>query len=436
MSMVSKSPSKIRPATDQLRGRVLLVSHNFPPTIGPESSLVRLNTIDLVNRGWDVVVLTTTSTHMHQKVDQNTLLGLPEGLCVLRTPSWEAVFRRRFPRIGSLVLSILVKVLPEIFLAWALSAVPAGLRWLNDNGPSLIYSRATKHVSNLAGLWIKRRTGLPWIAHFSDPWLGYPMNPIQIWLGRQIEKRIFAEADAVVTVSRQLASHFAGLYPLAASKIVVIPHGYERMMESLPTTQDLNTPRVLNILHAGSFMPGLREPTSLFRGLARLARRSNLKGRIMVTLVGDDTRRYQRMAEEFGVSSLVELRDSLPFQECQNIVSTSDVLLVIDTPGFDGVFLPTKLIEYLAHRKPVIGITEQGSAVYDVLQECGLSFADIHDPESIADAFENMLSLWSDGELDSALPHRESAESYAIENVNRKLDDLLLTFSSKLNDKV
>jgi len=142
------------------------------------------------------------------------------------------------------------------------------------------------------------------------------------------------------------------------------------------------------------------------------------------------------MAEEFGVSSLVELRDSLPFQECQNIVSTSDVLLVIDTPGFDGVFLPTKLIEYLAHRKPVIGITEQGSAVYDVLQECGLSFADIHDPESIADAFENMLSLWSDGELDSALPHRESAESYAIENVNRKLDDLLLTFSSKLNDKV
>jgi glycosyltransferase involved in cell wall biosynthesis len=420
------------PSTDQLRGRVLLVSHNFPPTIGPESSLVRLNTIDLVNRGWDVTVLTTTSTHIHQKMDQNSLLGLPEGLCVMRTPSWEAVFRRRFPRFGSLTLSFLIHLVPEIFLTWALSAVPAGLRWLNDNGPSIIYSRATKHVSNVAGLWIKKRTGLPWIAHFSDPWLGYPMNSIQIWLGRQIEKRIFAEADAVVTVSRQLASHFAGLYPLAASKIVVIPHGYEKKLESIPATPKCDAPRVLTILHAGSFMPGLREPTCLFRGLSHLAKRLPLHGRIMVTLVGDDTRRYQEMADEFGISDLVELSDSLPFHECQKKVSSSDVLLVIDTPGFEGVFLPTKLIEYLAHRKPVIGITEHGSAVHDVLQECGLSFADIQDPESIANVFEKMLALWSDGDLDSARPCRESAESYAIENVNRKLDDLVLTLSSKL----
>jgi glycosyltransferase involved in cell wall biosynthesis len=328
-----------------------------------------------------------------------------------------------------------MKVLPEIFLAWALSAVPAGLRWLNDNGPSILYSRATKHVSNLAGLWLKKRTGLPWIAHFSDPWLGYPMNRIQIWLGRQIEKRIFAEADAIVTVSRQLASHFSELYPLAASKIVVIPHGYETMMKSIPATQQLNRTRVLTVLHAGSFMPGLREPICLFRGLAQLAKRLPLQGRIMVSLVGDDTRRYQEMAEGFGVSGLVELSDSLPFQECQKKVCSSDVLLVIDTPGFDGVFLPTKLIEYLAHQKPVIGITERGSAVHDVLNECGLSFADIHDPESIADAFEQMLTLFEDGNLDSARPPRESVETYAIENVNRKLDDLLLTLNAKLVER-
>ena len=417
------------------RSRVLLVSHNFPPTIGPESSLVRLNTIDLVRRGWDVTVLTTTTTHMHQKMDGKSLEGLPAGLCVMRTPSWEAVFRNRFPRIGSLTLSALMKVLPEIFLAWALSAVPAGLRWLNLYGPAVIYSRATKHVSNLAGLFLKRKTGLPWVAHFSDPWLGYPMNPIQIWLGRQIEKRIFNEADAVVTVSHQLATHFAELYPLSASKIVVIPHGYEPMMDSKPAEQPLNTGRALTVLHAGSFMPGLREPLALFMGLAKLSERTPLHGRIMVTLVGDDTRRYQDMADECGVSDIVELRDSLPFHECQQRIATSDLLLVIDTPGFDGVFLPTKLIEYLAHRKPVIGITERGSAVHDVLQECGLSFADIQDPKSIADAFENMLALWADGELDSARPNRESADNYAIENVNRKLDDLLLTLSSKLTDK-
>ena len=77
------------------RGRIFLVSHNFPPTLGPESSLVRLNAIDLARRGWQVSVLTTTTEHMHMGLDFGMLEGLPAGMEILRTPSYDAVLRDR-----------------------------------------------------------------------------------------------------------------------------------------------------------------------------------------------------------------------------------------------------------------------------------------------------------------------------------------------------
>ena len=409
---------------DDSRGQILLVSHNFPPTQGPEASLVRLNTIDLSRRGWHLSVITTTMMHMHQRLDLKTLEGLPEGMEIMRTPSWEAVFRQRFPRLAGGVLRILMHVLPEIFLGWAFSAVPAGRSWLAHNPGAMIYSRATKHVSNVAGLYLKRHTGLPWVAHFSDPWLGYPMNPCQIRLGRMIERRIFREADAVVTVSRQLAAHFAEIHPEAASKIHVIPHGYEAELSGKATPAAGG--RELRVIHAGSFMPGLREPLAFFAGLARLHRAGSLHGRIKVTMVGEDTRRYQPAGEALGIASLLDLRDSVPFHVCQDMIDKADLLLVLDTPGFGGVFLPTKLIEYLPFRKPVLGVTEHGSAVHDVLRESGQHFADIEDDRSIADTIGGLLERWEAGRWHEVCPG-DQVTRYRIDNVNKSLDDLFLS---------
>lgn len=363
--------------------------------------------------------------HMHQQIDLKLLEGLPEGLEIMRTPSWEAVFMQRYRRLAGGVLRVLMHVLPEIYLGWAFSAVPEGRRWLSRNHASIIYSRATKHVSNVTGLFLKRLTGLPWVAHFSDPWLGYPMNPCQIRLGRMIERRIFREADAVVTVSRQLAAHFASIHPYAASKIHVIPHGYEAEMTHTSPTHERAGGRELQVIHAGSFMPGLREPLSFFSGLARLHRASSLEGRIKVTMVGADTSRYQSAAEALGIASLLDLRESVPFHVCKQMIDRADLLLVLDTPGFEGVFLPTKLVEYLPYRKPVLGVTEHGSAVHDVLLECGHYFAPINDEVSIANAIASLLERWEAGNWKEG-SSTSQFERYRIDRVNTSLDELFL----------
>lgn len=425
------SPPEPSPLDQVSRGQILLVSHNFPPVAGPESSLVRLNTLDLINRGWKLTVLTTTMEHMHQGLDHATLQGLPPDLEVLRTPSYDAVLRRRFPKLARVVLTLLNRwILPEIFLLWLPSSVPAGLRWLKANPSALIYSRATKHVSNITAWFLKRATGRPWIAHFSDPWLGYPMNRFQIWFGRILERRIFEDADAIVTVNAQLADHFLHLYPSAQTKLIVIPHGFAPLAVS-PCIKHQESRRTLQAIHAGSFMPGLRDPNTLFDGLALLNQKSRLAGRLTITMVGEDTIRYQHLIDSLGLSEVIRLHSPLPYQQCQDLVRNSDLLLVIDTPGFDGVFLPTKLIEYLPHQKPILGITERGSAVFQLLEECDFAFADVKDPNHIANTLESLLEKWDTGPWGSTLKSLESSKRYEISRVNSKLDQLISSVLAK-----
>lgn len=405
--------------------KILLVSHNFPPTLGPESSLVKINALDLHRRGWAVSVLTTTMEHMHQGLDFQMMEGLPEDIEIIRTPSYDALFRKEWPILSRLLIPILRRwILPEIFLFWLFSAVPAGRKWLSDNPSAIIYSRATKYVSNVCAWYLRRTSRLPWIAHISDPWVGPPLNCFQQWFARRLESRVFRDADAVVIVSAKLADHILRLYPWGRAKVRVIPHGYAPLAKPSLKVKGAGT-RSLHAIQAGSFLPGYREPGNLFAGLALLNERRPLVGRFKVTLVGEDTVRYQDVVNSLGLDLVIELLPSVPYNECQVMVDRSDLLLVLDTPGFGGIFLPTKLIEYLPYSKPILGLAESGSTIEGILHECGLECIDQNDPVQIANGFDRLLTLWESGHWEVPECFHEVAARYRIERLNDSLDELL-----------
>ncbi|MDB6120017.1 MAG: glycosyl transferase group 1, partial [Verrucomicrobiaceae bacterium] len=220
-------------------------------------------------------------------------------------------------------------------------------------------------------------------------------------------------------------------HPVAKDKIHVIPHGYEPLEKLPPQSQNVGQ-RPMEAIHAGSFIPDTREPDVLFQGLALLNKRMPLKGLLKLTCVGADTTRYQAMADALGVSEFVSLRDSIPYQECQDMVANSDLMLVLDTPGQGGIYLPTKLIEYLPFHKPVLGVAEQGSAVHRVLEHCALHYADQHSAEDIANVFEGLLKQWQSGIWGVSDLTRERVLDYRIDKVNEKLHELLTQLSQSL----
>lgn len=417
-------PAVSPPVNPSSKGRVFLISHNFPPTQGPESSLVKLNTQDLLQRGWDVSVLTTTMDHSYQGMDPGMLSGLPPELEVIRTPSYDAVIRRRWPRVARVLMTALHRwVLPEVYLLWVISSVPAGKRWVRRHAPTILYSRATKHASNVSGWFIKRATGLPWVAHFSDPWLGRHLNGFQKWLAGQLERRIIRDADALVFVTAKLADRMLRPYPPVAHKTHIIPHGYAPLAGP-PTKVTGAGQRPLQALHAGSFIPGYRDPDTMLAGLALLNRSMQLEGRLLLTFVGEDTIMYQSQVDAAGLAGVVRLLPSVPFEQCQRMIDQSDLLIVLDTPGYAGIFLPTKLVEYLPYEKPILGITEANSSVHGLLRECDQFMANLHSPEDIAKVFERLLLQWQTGAWEVSDKGRSSAKEYRIDRLNEKLDAL------------
>lgn len=416
-------PPSLHPGSNP---RVLLVSHNFPPTAGPESYLVHLNALSLHRAGMDVSVLTTSQQfkHARQRVDETLLRELPEDIQILRTTSYDAMIKSASPRLGGRGLQLMERTfLPEMYMFWLASAFPAGKKHL-EHSPSIIYSRAQKHVSNVCGWRLNKATGMPWIAHFSDIWVTqYMRSPVVRSVARALERRILRDADRVVFVTHKAVDHVMRLYPESwRPKVHVIPHGYAR---EVPSAAILPGSRPLHLLHAGVFYPGSRTPETLFRALEKLNRQNPLQGRLKLTLLGGQGSDYLPLAQSLGIANIVEFKASVPHEECQRLIGACDLPVMIDTLGHDGVFLPSKLIEYFAFQKPVLVLTERNSAVSQTLQDCHLPVADLTDPQQIATTLEASLKSWETGTWTLSPDTLERMASYQIDRVNQPLFEMM-----------
>lgn len=408
--------------------RALIVSHNFPPSQGAESLLVRNNAVYLHHLGWRVSVLTAPERLVRLKQDMGLMRGIPDEIDIIRTEHEGALIQ---PGMGKFLRASLgvveSRILPCCRLLWQKEATELGMRWIARNGPAIIYSRAPRHVSNTTARELKRRSGLPWVAHFSDPWYDWRyMGIIHRVLSRILEYRVISDADSIVFVNQPLADKVMAKYPNGwRCKVQVIPHGFASFPENDAGAAKRTESGPLRILHTGSFYPGLRTPNGLFRGMALLNQRLPLEGRLSLECVGEETTLFQTLVTSLGLGHVVKLRESVPYDECQRMIGAADLLLVVDvTKGLRGVFLPTKLIEYFAFRKPVLGIAPPNSAVAQTLAYCGLQCADQDDPTAIASALERQIAAWETGSFDPNQTTRDRMAGYHIDVVNKPLNDL------------
>ncbi len=392
--------------------RLLLVSYAFPPLRNPESLLVLATVRALARSGWAVTVLTIDPTRTAEPVDQDLLGEVPPSVAVIRAGGCEH-WLSRYPALRrALWYGLRVLGLPEQQCAWYIPARRAARRLLRQERFDVMHSWASHQVSNIVALGVRREFGLPWVAHFSDPWTDSPYfraraPALQRLSCARLERRIIEDSDAVVFVTEEAARLVMRKYPTAlAGKARIVPHGYDRgVLARLPAVpaSDAGGPRPLLLAHVGAFYPGLREPVALLRALATLDRERPLAGRLRLRLVGPFADRYRPLVQALGLDSMVEIAAPVSRRESLIEATRADVLLVIDGPAAgESVFLPSKLVDYLMLRKPILGLTPSQGATARVLSEAGFPVAATDDVAAIADAVGRLLLAHDRGPL--ALP--------------------------------
>lgn len=279
-------------------------------------------------------------------------------------------------------------------------------------------------VDHLAGLQIKRTTGVRWIAHFSDPWADNPFDPkASNW--KVAESEVLAAADLAIFTSEETVDLVFAKYPAAWRKRArVLPHAFDAsLFPEVAPVGDAVKVRFIGNLFAG------RGPEPLFEALAILNRRATVTLKdVRFEFIGDAPAGMDRHP---ALSQLpkgsVAFVPRVSYDESLSLMKSADLLLNIDASADVSVFLPSKLVEYVGAGRPIFGIVPPGTSAR-VIRDLGGWVADPDRPEEVADKLARTLKSVrkrSAGVWGNAVTRESYDAAVVAASFDRMVDELL-----------
>jgi glycosyltransferase involved in cell wall biosynthesis len=388
--------------------RLLLISRELPPAIGPHPIRVAKLAKYLPEFGWKPTILTVPVDHAWATDD--TLLNDLDGVEIVRVPrllsrvvppttgnSREATSGRRHPVAGGRVRTNVAQrlLLPDRDILWAL---PAARRAARLAGPfDAVLTTAPPFSTHLVGYWLSLRHHLPWVAEYRDNW---SMNPfyrrgtVLQRLNRATERRLLARADGIITVSEAAAGEIERAFPSTAGKLSVAMNGFDP--DDLPFAAA--RPEFFEIAYMGT-LDERRDPRPFIEAL-RLAVASDpeFSRTLRVSFVGNVAMWAADAATGALGQSRVRVHGILPHREALTRAAGAAVLLGITTRAeAGGAGLTSKLFEYLGLRRPVLMLAPPGPARSLVTDLEAGEAADPDDVEAIRDAVLRLYDGWRSG---------------------------------------
>ena len=405
--------------------RLLAVSWEMPPMYGPRATQVMrtIAALAAVGRRSTVVCLAPRRGGPHWR--DGVEISAPEGVELLRVPSPEEWLLARVARR----LVPVLRHLPDPQRVWVGRATRAAVRAAASEDYAGTITFAQPWSDHLVGLRVRRATRLPWVAHFSDPWVDSPYATGLRWrrsVCRRMEAEVIREADALVFVADETADLVMRKYPAEwRRKASVVPHGFDPRVDAAHDGK-ARRPGPMRIVHTGRFYSGVRTPVAVLRALAGLHAREPLTGVLELIFVGPHIQEFTRDAAALGVDSLVQFRDRVPPAEAAAIAAAADVLLVVDAPSRGpSAFLPSKLVDYLRFRKPMLGVTPEVGASASLLRRLGCPVASPDDVDAISAALAELIGEWRAGRLGVSASFDHVAAEYDIRRTTARLSDIL-----------
>jgi len=423
--------------------KILFLSHYFPPEVNAPASRTFEHCSHWVRSGHDVDVITCEPNHPKGIIypgfsNRLYLKEVKSGITVHRVWTYltanEGFLKRTLNYISFMLASIICS--------------------LKVDNVSVVISTSPQFFNGLAGYFVSRLKGVPWVLEIRDLWpdsilaVGALKNRAIINMLKKIELFCYRKADRIVVVTDSFKSYMQEL-GVEGSKICIIKNGANlelfsadgidvKQESSFISSEDLSNKFVAAYVGTHGMAHGLET-------LLEAAKLTRSFGFIHFLMVGDGAER-SRLYELKRAWNLdnVTMISQQPKEMMPAIWRMADASLVLlkNTEIFESV-IPSKIFESMAMKKPIILGVKGEVARMLAESNAGIQIT----PESASELSAAVIKLATDRNYYNQLS--ENGLTYVRENYDRrklagKFEELLadvlkqrriLDISSSITDK-
>ena len=426
---------------------LLMISYPFPPN--PSAGAVRSERFAryLSIYGWKTEVL-TIEHRLDMFEDINLLKGLGEHVNVHFTKTLDPWLWLSRKTTGNFFLRVARSILMRIFsfpdhmLLWVPFALRKALKICKKKKIDVIYTTSPPHSTHIAGLLLSKWLRIPWVADFRDPWTlnAYreesAIDALLLRAEKIMEKGLLRNASLILANTKANQKNLLMAFPFLDEKRVIhLPNGWEDFPER---DHGKKENEVFTIVHSGTYYPRFK-PYGLFHALAHW-RNGNLPpgsppwdNNIRVILLGSGDMATRKVVDDLGLQDIVEIRPWVALDEARKIMCQADALWAsLGTGNESSTYIPSKLFEYFAARRPILGFFPEGEAA-DLIKQTNTGIVFTSDqPEPVIRALgEALEAKKKDGILYS--PSKDVINQYHIRRIVEKINGHLMSLSNREN---
>lgn len=289
----------------------------------------------------------------------------------------------------------------------------------------VILSCSQPPVGHLLGLYMKRRSGLPWVAYFSDPWVNNPFrsysSPRIKRHNSRLERLVVGLSEGLIFPSPEVRDLvMKGYSTRDRDKCEVLPHCYVLPWYKLGS-EEVRENGKTKVLMTGNFY-GPRTPLPFLSVLRDIMRNSDLANRLIVDIYGSISDEQLQYPIWRDLKDIVRFRGGIDYLSSLSKMKSADYLLLIDAETEDegSIFFPSKLADYLGSGTVVVGLTPRNGVSARVLRQTGNVTCSVSDKEAMRTVVLKMIA----GDLPRSKDERAVAQ-YDYGVVAKKLEGIL-----------
>jgi hypothetical protein len=384
--------------------RILMIApvfYPYPP-VWPEGMVNAKLALAMKDAGWhiDVIVAGYPGGSSRYPAEDTVWEELANNVHIIHTDSRKSIVRRLVNAARGFLLT--GQMLQR--LDWGLSVLDKVLKLHAQHNYDVIISRAIPDFAHFAALLVHMKTRIPWIANWNDPTPNHkfpppygqgPFSPLEPYIEKWY-RAVCNHCTWHVFPSERLRAYMCSYLPgQIMAKSSVIPHlAMERFsIGPVPHTG-------FSMCYAGSVLPP-RDVSVFFEGISRFRKLLDHTDPFLVRFLVDKPELVAESAKRIGVGDIIQIEPTVSYSKMPEALARSDVLVIIEAPLEDGIFMPSKIADYVQIGRPVLALSPVVGTIFDIFSKHGGGIAvDCQSPDAVAKALHELYSHWKTGTLD------------------------------------